>query len=69
MFERATSGLLKNSMLLHFAYADFEEVFELSDIHNTTVVMPGGWVVGWLGGWVACEIYQLILSQVASLSL
>ena len=47
MFERATSGLLKNSMLLHFAYADFEEVFELSDIHNTTIVMPGGWVVGW----------------------
>ncbi|KAL1140992.1 hypothetical protein AAG570_000918, partial [Ranatra chinensis] len=25
MFERATSGVLRNSMLLHFAYADFEE--------------------------------------------
>ena len=61
MFERATSGLLKNNMLLHFACADFEEVFELSDVHNTNVVMPGGWV--------ACEIYQLVHSQLASLSL
>ena len=25
VFERATSTLLKNNMLLHFAYADFEE--------------------------------------------
>ena len=25
MFERATSTTLKNSMLLYFAYADFEE--------------------------------------------
>ena len=26
MYERATTGPLKNSLLLHFAYADFEEV-------------------------------------------
>ena len=27
MYERATSGLLKNNLLMHFAYADFEEVW------------------------------------------
>lgn len=26
VYERATSSFLKNNMLLHFAYADFEEV-------------------------------------------
>ncbi len=25
MYDRATNGILKKSMLLHFAYADFEE--------------------------------------------
>lgn len=25
LYERATTGVLKKSMLLHFAYADFEE--------------------------------------------
>ena len=26
VYERATSGLLKENILLHFSYADFEEV-------------------------------------------
>lgn len=26
MYERATGGLLKNNLLMHFAHADFEEV-------------------------------------------
>lgn len=34
VYERATSSFLKNNMLLHFAYADFEEVgsFQLNSI-------------------------------------
>ena len=27
LYERATSTFLKNNLLLHFAYADFEEVY------------------------------------------
>ena len=27
MYERATGGLLKNNLLMHFAHADFEEVY------------------------------------------
>lgn len=53
MFERATSGLLKNNMLLQFAHADFEEVFG----NILMFITPG-----WCGG-------QLILSQLVSLSL
>ena len=30
MYERAITGLMKHSMLLYFAYADFEEVTEKS---------------------------------------
>ena len=26
MYEKATTNFLKNNLLLHFAYADFEEV-------------------------------------------
>lgn len=32
MYERAITGLMKHSMLLYFAYADFEEVFNCSYI-------------------------------------
>lgn len=51
MFERATSSILRHNMLLHFAYADFEEgrlkydkvhqiyqrFLEISDIDPTLV--------------------------------
>ena len=53
MFERATSGLLKNNMLLQFAHADFEEVFG----NILMFITPG-----WCGG-------QLILSQLVSVTL
>lgn len=32
MYERAITGLMKHSMLLYFAYADFEEVLNCSYI-------------------------------------
>ena len=35
LFERATSGILSKSMLLHFAYADFEEQqMKLEKVHK-----------------------------------
>ena len=34
VFDRATSGPLKNHVLLHFAHADFQEVCE----HNAQVL-------------------------------
>lgn len=38
MYERAVSNLMKNNMLLHFAYADFEEgrmkFKKVHDIYN-----------------------------------
>ena len=46
MYERATGGLLKNNLLMHFAHADFEEVHihfvrdrVQCDIHNNMCVI------------------------------
>jgi hypothetical protein len=33
LYERATSTFLKNNLLLHFAYADFEEVGKLLSVN------------------------------------
>ena len=38
MYERATGGLLRNSLLMHFAHADFEEV--TTEYDNCTIVTP-----------------------------
>ena len=38
MYERATGGLLRNSLLMHFAHADFEEV--TMEYGNCTIVAP-----------------------------
>ena len=41
LYEKATKGLLKNNLLLHFAFADYEEFFinynECNDIYTNLV--------------------------------
>ena len=34
LYERAITGLMKHSMLLYFAHADFEEVTEMFGKHR-----------------------------------
>lgn len=34
LYERAITGLMKHSMLLYFAYADFEEVTKMFGKHR-----------------------------------
>lgn len=36
MYERAITGIMKHSMLLYFAYADFEEVKKKKLLDNMT---------------------------------
>ena len=36
MYERAITGIMKHSMLLYFAYADFEEVKKKKLLDNKT---------------------------------
>lgn len=44
VYERAVTTLMKNNMLVYFAYADFEEVLHVYSFGDKIMIMSSPWL-------------------------